>query len=164
MSLLSLTPRAPATVQTIALMLAVALLTGCASTFPEPPQGGIRPAESIYNLPARQAYDLARGVVSSAPLSLSIEEPGGGVIQTGWQSFPGEFHIARRWQERTRYRVVVTPDFDDPAGRSRVSVSEITEQRRSDGHDWTPAFDLQRPDRAAAVLAKIDQAARAVGK
>jgi hypothetical protein len=145
-------------------LIAIALLVGCASSFPEAPQGGVKPAESIYNLPARQAYDLARNVVSSAPLSLSVEEPGGGVIQTGFQAFPGDFHIARRWQERTRYRIVVTPDFDDPAGRSRVSVTETTEQRRSDGHDWTPAYDLQRPDRAAAVLAQIDRAVLAANK
>src|SRR5690242_5573640 len=52
----------------------------------------------------------------------SITSSQAGVIQTDWKDYPGEFHIARRWDEQSRFRVSVVPDVNNPTGASRFEV------------------------------------------
>jgi hypothetical protein len=103
----------------------------------------------------KDALAAVKRVVGEPPLSLGVQSENKGAILTGYQSFPGEWHIGRRWQERTQYRVTIIPDFDAPTAKSRIEVSEQTETRASDKHEWKTAFDVQRPERAKDMLAKI---------
>lgn len=108
-------------------------------------------------MPPKQLLESARQIASTPPLALGIEREGKGWFVTGYQRFPGEWHIGRRWQERTQYRITVIPDFDEPAARARLQVTEQTEQRASDVQDWKPANELNRPERAKALLREIRQ-------
>ncbi len=63
----------------------------------------------------------------------------------------------RRWQERTRFRVSVVPDFENPTGHSQITVSEETQTRATDGQKWSPATDVNRTDRARDLLKQIEQ-------
>jgi len=100
-------------------------------------------------------------IVSSPPISLTYDDEQDGQIVTGWQPFRGEFHIARYWYERTRYHITVIPDFNDPAHRSRIQVSDETQQRpeesglNQEAQQWSSAPDLHRPDRSSALLQEI---------
>jgi len=103
----------------------------------------------------KELLAAAKRVVGEPPLSLSVESESKGTFITTFQPFPGDWHIGRRWQERTQYRVTVIPDFDEPSKRSRLEVTEQTEQRASDKHEWKRAAEVQRPERARDALTKI---------
>jgi hypothetical protein len=147
-------------VRTIILLTAGLLAFGCSSQN--------RPAESLvqspaYDLPPKQMAEAVRKIVAAPPLSLPIQETQPGVFLTGWQEpFRGEFHIARYWHERTRYRISIVPDFNDPAHRSHIQIADETEQRPDESgpnekaKQWTPAPDLHRPDRSATLLHQIE--------
>ncbi|HSU65614.1 MAG TPA: hypothetical protein VLJ39_01965 [Tepidisphaeraceae bacterium] len=115
-----------------------------------------------YDIPARDMVGEVKRIVSSPPISLPVEDQQDGMILTGWQPFRGEFHIARYWYERTRYHLTIVPDFNDPAKRSRIQVTDETEQRPDESGPnesakrWTPAPDLHRPERSAALLQQIE--------
>jgi hypothetical protein len=104
--------------------------------------------------------ETVKQVVTSPPLSLPIEQEHKGTIITGYQEFPGDWHIARRWQERTRYRISVIPDFDEPTRHSRLEVTEESQVRATEGQEWHDDPDVQRPDRAASLLQQIDRRAK----
>jgi hypothetical protein len=143
------------TFATCLLVLCTVLSTlGCASKFPEPHSAIDVPSADLAMAP-KDALAAARRIVTEPPVSLGVQSEGKGTIVTGYQSFPGEWHVGRRWQERTQYRVTVIPDFDEPSARSRLEVVEQTETRASDKHEWKPVFDVQRPQRAKDMLAKI---------
>jgi hypothetical protein len=138
----------------------VASALGCASKFPEAHSTLDVPTADLA-LPPKDALAAAKRVVSEPPLSLGVQSESKGSFLTGYQSYPGEWHIGRRWQERTQYRVTIVPDFDEPRAKSRVEVTEQTEQRASDKHEWKPAFDIDRPERAREMLSKIVETAKA---
>ena len=127
---------------------------GCASKFPEAHSAMDVPTAEVAK-PPKDVLAAAKRVVSEPPLSLGVQSESKGSFLTGYQSFPGDWHIGRRWQERTQYRVVIVPDFDEPTAKSRVEVTEQTEQRASEKHEWKPAVDVQRHERAREMLAKI---------
>src|ERR1043166_7042340 len=104
------------------------LLCGCASSFPKG-DNTLQAPRRVYHMPPKELAQVVRDVVTSPPLSLGVAEETDGSILTGWQDFPGEFHTARRWQERTRYRISIIPDFNDPANAAAVEVRGSTEQR-----------------------------------
>jgi hypothetical protein len=120
-----------------------------------------KPASSIdvpqaeYNLSPRQLYDAAKR--ASAELSLPVESEKSGTFITGYKEYPGEWHIARRWQERTRFRVSVIPDFDNPTGKARLEVAEETQTREADGMSWKQMTEVNRPERAKELLRQIQQ-------
>lgn len=132
------------------------VLVGCASTFPQA-DTKLETADAEFDIPPKELVQRVRQVLAEPPLQLGVEAEAKGSILTGWQPFPGEVHVARRWQERTRYRIQVIPDFDEPLKRSRVTVREATETRAADGMKWEPAVELQRPDRAAELLRQLQQ-------
>lgn len=126
-----------------------------------------RPPASVqqspaYDMPPKAMFDAVRKIVSSPPISLPIEEQEPGTLLTGWQPFRGEFHIARYWYERTRYHISVLPDFNDPAHRSHIQISDETQERAEESgfnpkaEQWTPTPDLHRPQRSAALLQQIE--------
>ena len=139
---------------TCLILFVVASALGCATKFPEPHSALDVPTADLSMAPTA-ALAAAKKAVSEPPLSLGVQSENKGTILTGYQTFPGEWHIGRRWQERTQYRITILPDFDEPTAKSRIEVSEQTEQRASDKHEWKPAFDVDRPQRAKEMLATL---------
>jgi hypothetical protein len=144
---------------TCLVLITLMSVIGCASKFPEPHSALDVPSADLAIAP-KDALAAAKRVVSEPPLSLGVQSENRGTIMTGYQSFPGEWHIGRRWQERTQYRITIIPDFDEPTSKGRIEVSEQTETRASDKHEWKPAVDVQRPERAKEMLEKIVAATR----
>jgi hypothetical protein len=142
----------------IALLSVCMLFTGCASHWPTQDRS-LKGSEAQFNVPPKQMLETVKKVVTDPPLSLGVQEEANGSVLTGYQSFPGEWHIGRRWQERTQYRVQIIPDFDQPTGKCSVQVRENTETRAAEGMKWAPATDVTRPERAAEVLKQIQQQA-----
>ena len=139
------------------LIVATAMVaSGCASHWPEVDSKLEAPTQA-YHMPPKQIVATVKEVVAAPPLSIGVAEEKDGSILTGYQSFPGDWHIGRRWQERTRYRITVIPDFNEPTAVGRIEVREMTEQRAADGMKWAPAPELQRPERAREMLAKLDE-------
>ena len=60
--------------------------------------------------------------------------------------------------EKTRYRITVSPDFNEPTKRCTVTVREFTEQRAAEGMKWESSESLPRPQRAADLLEQIRKA------
>ncbi len=113
---------------------------------------------NTYNVPPKQLHQLARQAVASEPLGMAIEGDQKGVIVTGYkEGYRGDWHIARYWQERTRFRIVVIPDWEDPAGHSRLEVSEETQVRSNSQASWQDDLGVQRPERAAEVIRLISE-------
>ena len=98
---------------------------------------------------------MVQRAVAAPPLSLSVEQQDRGTILTGWKRYRGEWHIGRYWQERTRFRIEVSPDFDEPLARSRLSVIAETEQRAAEGQRWDREARVPRPARAEGTLKTI---------
>jgi hypothetical protein len=116
----------------------------------------------VYAIPARELATEVKQIVSSPPISLPVEDQGDGTLLTGWQEpFRGDFHVVRYWHERTRYRIGVVPDFADPTHRSRLQITDESEQRPDEGgpnveaKTWHPAPNSRRPERAEALLRQI---------
>ena len=149
------------TPSTALILLALASIStaaaGCSSQ-PAKPPSALEVTQSVqFEVPPKQLVaDIGR-VVGEPPLSLEAERAGSGVVVTDYQQFPGEWNILRRWQERTRYRISVVPDWEQPDARARVEVTPETQQRPSDRHQWKPAPELHRPERAQAVLRHIQE-------
>jgi hypothetical protein len=99
-----------------------------------------------------------RQILGAPPLSLSVEDQGRGVLLTSYQSFPGEWHILRRWQEQTRYKLSIFPDWDEPTQRCLVQVIDETQTRATNGQSWDPAPEIDRRDRARQILQRINEA------
>jgi hypothetical protein len=112
---------------------------------------------AAVDVPPKQLVDRIKQVVSAAPLSLGVESQERGVIQTGWKSYEGDMHIVRRWQERTRYRIEVVPDWEEPTAKSKVHVIADTEQRATEGQSWDHEPRVHRPKRAQEMLDQIVQ-------
>ena len=142
----------------ILLASLLALLAGCASHWPEMDRS-LQGAQAEFDVPPKVMIERVRKVVTDPPLSLGVLEEKGGTILTGYQSFPGEFHVARRWQERTQYRILVIPDWDQPSAKCSVQVREATEQRAAEGMKWEVAPELTHPERARELLKQIQQQA-----
>jgi hypothetical protein len=139
---------------TILLLLTAA--GGCATPWKNPPSAFPETTNaSTIDQPSRQAMETVKRVVTSPPINLPIAREEGGSIYTGYQSFPGQWHILRRWQERTHYRIDVTPDFEHPESRSKVEVWEETQTRAASNQSWDRDVALRYPERAKKLLDQI---------
>jgi hypothetical protein len=141
------------------IMTSLCILPGCggdAMHFREQPST-INVPQAEFNQSPRQLYETAKRVVTSAPMSLPVEQEKSGSFITGYKEYPGEWHIARRWQERTRFRVSVIPDFDNPTSKARLEVAEETQTRAADVQEWKPSSDIARPERAKELLEQIQR-------
>ena len=145
------------------LLLCGFIFAGCADTPAEVAANSrIDPAASAaVDVPPKQLIERIKQAVTSAPLSLGVESQERGMILTGWKRYEGTMHIARRWQERTRFRIQVVPDWDEPTAKSRVSVVAETEERAAEGQSWDHEPRVARPKRAQEMLDQILQQVRA---
>src|SRR5688572_8834305 len=140
----------------VGLIVLLISISGCAREFPQVNRELDAPSAS-YRVPPKELVERIKKIVSSPPMSLGVESEKDGSIVTGYQQFPGDWHIGRRWQERTKYRITVIPDWNEPTAAARIDVRELTEQRAAEGMKWAPAYDLQRPERAREMLTKLDE-------
>ena len=120
------------------LLLAIGLFCGCRT---EPKSMHSDSAMRFsYAMPPRQLLDAAKSAIAAPPINLSVESEENGRVTTSWESFDGArvgmAGLARQWQERTRYVVSIIPDWEDPANKSGLEVSETTQQRSHDKYDW----------------------------
>ncbi|HWE02296.1 MAG TPA: hypothetical protein VG326_07765 [Tepidisphaeraceae bacterium] len=119
------------------------------------------PSQSAtIHMPPKEVVKLIQRNLPEPPLSLTVDSVQDGTIFTVWKEYEGAIHIARRWRERTRFKITVLPDFNDPLTLSRVSVFDETEERPSDPQPWYPNPDLRRPERSAQVLKMIQDVTR----
>ena len=132
----------------------VTLLIGCASTYPK---ADIRMegAQAEFDVPPKELLARVKQALNEPPLDIGVAEENKGSILTGYHQFPGAFRVARRWQERTRYRIRIIPDFDQPTQRAQIVITENTEQRAAEGMKWETADVLPRPERAADLLRQL---------
>lgn len=140
------------------ILAAAALLGGCASTFPAQ-NDNINAPSAEFEVAPKEMIEKIRTALSTPPMDIGIAEQEKGSLVTGYQRFPGEWHIGRRWQEQTRYRIIVIPDFDRPMEKCTVEVREVTQTRAAEGMKWEPT-EIDRGERAQAVL---DHIGRQVG-
>jgi hypothetical protein len=136
--------------------------TACSSSHPS---GSSLVQSPVYAITAKDLVGEVHKVVSSPPINLAVEDQGNGVLLTGWQApFQGDWHVARYWHERTRYHITVVPDFADPAHRSRLQITDESEQRpdeagiNQESKQWHPAPNSHRPERSEALLHQIESA------
>jgi hypothetical protein len=106
-------------------------------------------------MPPKELVEAVKRAVAEPPLSLGIERQDRGTLTTGWKRYRGDWHIGRYWQDRTRFRIEVSPDFDEPLNRSRLSVIAETEQRAAEGQRWDREPRIPRPKRAQDALKAI---------
>ena len=142
---------------TFAVLLACALCAGCANSpvaEAKASQAGSEATAEVAAAPKQLLADVRR-VVESPPLSLGVESEDRGTLVTGWKRFQGDWHIARHWQDRTRYRIEVIPDWEDPTGRARLRVTAETQQRAAEGQTWDREPRVARPKRAQDTLRQI---------
>ena len=106
-------------------------------------------------MPPKELVEAVKRAVSSPPLALGVAEQDKGTVITGWKRHRGDWHIGRYWQERTRYRIEVSPDWDEPTRRSRLGVIAETEQRAAEGQRWDREARVARPGRAREAMKVI---------
>lgn len=108
----------------------------------------------VYRIAPAKLSEMIQQIITAAPLDLKVVSAGSGVIQTDWKAYEGEFHIARRWQDQTRFRISVIPDVNDPANASRFEVAEETQRRSNERAAWQMAD--RHPERVDALVQAID--------
>ena len=116
-----------------------AVLFGCTSSTHKPAAPGATSAD--VGMPPKQLLAQVIAIINSPPVSLPVESEHEGKVVTGWQSFQGDWHIARHWQERTRYRIQITPDWDEPTKCSRIEIAAQTQQRAASNQAFSDAPD-----------------------
>ena len=119
-------------IRTVPVLALITLAIGCASTYPTADKR-MEGAEANFDLPPKELLARVKQALSEPPINVTVAEENKGSILTGYRAFPGEFRVARRWQERTRYRIRIIPDFDEPTKRSQIVITENTEQRAGEG-------------------------------
>ena len=134
--------------------LAPATAPAAAAVSPAAPAAFPASATKVYRIAPAKLSEVIQQTITSAPLNMKIVSAEGGVIQTDWKAYEGELHVFRRWQERTRYRITVVPDVNDPVNASRFDVAEETQRRSNDLASWQPAD--RHPERIDAVVQAID--------
>ena len=112
---------------------------------------------ATFNIPPAQAVKAIQESIVNPPLSLTLDSAQDGVIVTGWKEYEGVLHIVRRWPERTRYFIVVNPDFNDPGHMCRVLVYDHTQEKAEERQGWVDNSQLYRWIRANEVLQAIQQ-------
>ncbi len=112
---------------------------------------------ATFNISPAQAVKAIQQAIVEPPLSLTIDSAQDGVVVTGWKEYEGTLHIVRRWPERTRYYIVVNPDFNDPGHMCRVLVYDQTQEKADERQGWVDNSQLYRWARASEVLHAIQQ-------
>jgi hypothetical protein len=144
------------TVNVLSMVCLVALLglSGCPAHFPEVntnPAG----ATAVVDRSPRETVEIIRKALNTPPLDIGIASESPGMIETGWQRFPGTRRGWRVWQEQTRYVIRVIPDWEKPDARCQINVREETQERALEGHPWRPNPEVTRPERSEALVAQL---------
>src|SRR4051812_32666338 len=71
-----------------------------------------RPQTLDVNVPPKQVVEQVKQALSQPPLNMPVETEKAGTLVTGWEWHRGDFHVARYWQERTRYTIQIVPDWN----------------------------------------------------
>jgi hypothetical protein len=133
---------------------------GAAPAAALPPQiltQGQATSSKVYPVSARQMVQVVQEAVTAAPLNLKVEAVNDGVIVTSYKDgYRGNLHIARYWQERTRFRIAVIPAVNDPVNACRVEVADESQERSNDRAGWQDRADIRRPERAQEVIQAIE--------
>jgi hypothetical protein len=133
--------------------------TGCASSPSDTAQKPtLAPVEAEFNVAPKQLVDRMKEILASPEYGLAVASGDKGVITTTFKDYPGDWHIARRWQEHTRFRIVIIPDWEEPTSRCRIQINEETEQRATGSQPWQPAPGLYRRERSQQLLDHIQKA------
>jgi hypothetical protein len=133
------------------------LFTGCHNSSENVQQApGGQQLGTQESIAPKELVRRVKAIVSAPPISLPIEQEHDGRLVTGYQRFQGEWHIARHWQEQTRYVINITPDWNEPMTRSRMEITPQTQQRAAGNQEFEDAPGLVRSDRAAALLKQIE--------
>ena len=142
------------------------LATGCAPTPAAEAAASRKTAATSAQLavPPKELVERVKAAVAAPPLSVPVETQEKGTLVTGWKPYRGDFHIAHYWQDRTRFRIEVVPDWDEPTARSKLTVLAETEQRSAEGQTWDREPRIPRPARAQEALkAILDNVERPAG-
>lgn len=152
-----MSPTSRTIVRALALLPLLILTAGCGNApARQAAQTRVSPiAADDVRVPPRELLEAVKQAVTAPPMSLSVVEQDRGTVVTDWKRYRGEWHIGRYWQERTRYRITVAPDWDEPTAASRVSVIAETEQRAAEGQRWDREPRVPRPQRAENALKHI---------
>jgi len=137
-----------------------ALLTHAPGCSPSPAAEAAKTRKSTLvsadvAMPPKELLDAVTRAVAAPPLSLGLDQQDRGSLTTGWKRYRGDWHIGRYWQDRTRYRIDISPDWDEPLAKSRLSVVAETEQRAAEGQRWDREPRIPRPQRAADALKAV---------
>jgi hypothetical protein len=141
--------------RTLALVAILTLLVGCMSEPLHPTDTRMNAISAEFNVAPKELAEQVKKAIAAPPLNLGIASQDKGTLTTTYREYPGQFVIARRWKEQTRFRIEISPDWDNPTGRAKLTVTEQTQQRRTDNQPWEDAPDLQRPERSKEVLDQI---------
>jgi hypothetical protein len=133
------------------------VLAGCQwqKPAPVPPEKYDSSRSAVVHIPPKELVARIQKEFPAAPLSIGIASAADGTILTDWKAYEGAIHIARRWAERTRFKITILPDFNDPLGTSHVEVFDETEEKPSDPQPWYPNPDLRRTERSEEVVKVI---------
>src|SRR5438105_16064 len=134
------------------ILIAQCSLPGCAHFPPHSSAAQRVQSSGTVNIAPKALVREITVVLEQPPMLLPIEQVQEGVIITGWKPYAGEWHVARRWQERTRFRIAIIPDWNAPTERSRLEATEETQTRAADGQRWEAVEALDRPQRSRDVL------------
>jgi hypothetical protein len=150
-------------IRLVSLVSLFAMIAGCARTFPTA-DTRMEGAMAEFDIPPKELVSRVKQALSEPPINIGVaEDDNKGSILTGYQSFPGTMHVARRWQERTRYRIRIIPDFDQPTQRAQMVLTESTEERAAEGMKWETRDVLPRPERAKELLRQLEPKLRSGG-
>lgn len=106
----------------------------------------------VYSVSPSQLVSQLEQALKDSGFTITNSEAG--QIQTDWREYEGEFHIARRWGERSRFRISVIPDVNNPTGASRFEIAEETQRRSNEKANWEPAS--ARPQRVQELTKQLD--------
>lgn len=109
-------------------------------------------AAKVYAVAPTQLVDSLDKALKD--LGFTVVSREAGQLQTDWRDYEGEFHIARRWQERSRFRVSVIPDVEKPTAAARFEIAEETQRRSNSKANWEPAS--ARPQRVQELAKQLD--------
>jgi hypothetical protein len=129
---------------------------GCTTPKGPPPAQWYSGDESVtVNVPPKELVKLVQQALAAPPISLPAEDVQNGSVVTAWKEERGEFHIIRYWHKRTRYRINIVPDFNEPTAKSHLSLDDQPEERATDHQPWYPAPQLHDPDKSQELLKRI---------
>lgn len=146
---LSKAPEKPATPVTAQAPAPVAATTAQpVAVAPTPTANTVR----VYQIAPVDLFQKIQQALKADGYSIAMAS--NGVIETDWKSFEGEFHVARRWQEQTKFRIIVYPDITNPTGASRFDVTEQTQRRSNERASWQSAD--ARPERVKMLQSQLE--------